>query len=211
MNDEKLNKSEHTGFLPRFYVSFDLEATGNSKFNYMIEISAFKIKDFRIVDEYSTLIKPPEYRKVHKSTRILSYCEEDGHKIYYVDRFIEKLTGIDNPSIHRAQNEDEVIKKFRDFVGDSILVGHGVNNDINLLRETYQRVFGTHFVNLYIDTQVVGLFLDNKEYSLISLCDKYGIDNVDIHRARSDAYRTHLRSEERRVGKECRSRWTPYH
>ena len=25
------------------------------------------------------------------------------------------------------------------------------------------------------------------------------------------AYRTQLRSEERRVGKECRSRWSPYH
>ena len=24
-------------------------------------------------------------------------------------------------------------------------------------------------------------------------------------------YATHLRSEERRVGKECRSRWSPYH
>src|SRR2546425_11157710 len=26
-----------------------------------------------------------------------------------------------------------------------------------------------------------------------------------------DAYRLALRSEERRVGKECRSRWSPYH
>ena len=26
-----------------------------------------------------------------------------------------------------------------------------------------------------------------------------------------NAVRTHTRSEERRVGKECRSRWSPYH
>ena len=26
-----------------------------------------------------------------------------------------------------------------------------------------------------------------------------------------DAFLTHRRSEERRVGKECRSRWSPYH
>src|SRR2546429_1559033 len=29
--------------------------------------------------------------------------------------------------------------------------------------------------------------------------------------AKCDALRQHLRSEERRVGKECRSRWSPYH
>ena len=27
----------------------------------------------------------------------------------------------------------------------------------------------------------------------------------------SEAYNDHRRSEERRVGKECRSRWSPYH
>src|SRR3712207_7133837 len=27
----------------------------------------------------------------------------------------------------------------------------------------------------------------------------------------TDAFKTALRSEERRVGKECRSRWSPYH
>ena len=30
-------------------------------------------------------------------------------------------------------------------------------------------------------------------------------------RAEFDNYRKLLRSEERRVGKECRSRWSPYH
>ena len=30
-------------------------------------------------------------------------------------------------------------------------------------------------------------------------------------RRKSSVARVHLRSEERRVGKECRSRWSPYH
>src|ERR1019366_10646201 len=42
-----------------------------------------------------------------------------------------------------------------------------------------------------------------------------GITGVDfLERARAlypDARRVLLRSEERRVGKECRSRWSPYH
>ncbi|CCY50214.1 PolC-type DNA polymerase III [Peptostreptococcus anaerobius] len=191
-HENNLIASRHADFLPKSYVSFDLEATGNSKFNYMIEISAFKVIDFEVVDEYSSLIRPPRSRKVTKSSRLLSECEEFGDKIYYIDKFIESLTGIDNISIHKAEKEADVIKKFRDFVGDSILVGHGVNNDINLLKDTYMRVFGEEFTNKYIDTQALGVFLDDREYSLVNLCNKYSIENIDTHRASSDAYRTNL-------------------
>ena len=38
------------------------------------------------------------------------------------------------------------------------------------------------------------------------LCQYKGIE---IHEA--EACKDHIRSEERRVGKECRSRWSPYH
>ena len=38
--------------------------------------------------------------------------------------------------------------------------------------------------------------------------DKELIDCVLVHRGDADAG---ARSEERRVGKECRSRWSPYH
>ena len=37
-----------------------------------------------------------------------------------------------------------------------------------------------------------------------TVCRLLGIDGVDANGVRS-------RSEERRVGKECRSRWSPYH
>src|SRR5579863_5919988 len=38
------------------------------------------------------------------------------------------------------------------------------------------------------------------------------LDALDVrHRAQGGARRRQLRSEERRVGKECRSRWSPYH
>ncbi|MFR4807768.1 MAG: exonuclease domain-containing protein [Peptostreptococcus anaerobius] len=72
------------------------------------------------------------------------------------------------------------------------MVGHGVNNDINLLKDTYMRVFGEEFTNKYIDTQALGVFLDDREYSLVNLCNKYSIENIYTHRASSDAYRTNL-------------------
>src|SRR2546422_2285134 len=37
------------------------------------------------------------------------------------------------------------------------------------------------------------------------------VDGEDLSTVKLSSYRTQLRSEERRVGKECRSRWSPYH
>ena len=39
----------------------------------------------------------------------------------------------------------------------------------------------------------------------------YGATKPEKTKAFADATEKHIRSEERRVGKECRSRWSPYH
>ena len=36
-------------------------------------------------------------------------------------------------------------------------------------------------------------------------------NNMGMNNGRKNGERAFLRSEERRVGKECRSRWSPYH
>ena len=40
-----------------------------------------------------------------------------------------------------------------------------------------------------------------------------GFDGKDVwlHKKDTTSYKGNARSEERRVGKECRSRWSPYH
>ena len=38
-----------------------------------------------------------------------------------------------------------------------------------------------------------------------------GMENAGIEHVLLNEYDKHARSEERRVGKECRSRWSPYH
>ena len=40
---------------------------------------------------------------------------------------------------------------------------------------------------------------------------KYGIKTIYRGHDINDRDTIHVRSEERRVGKECRSRWSPYH
>ena len=51
-----------------------------------------------------------------------------------------------------------------------------------------------------------------------SFLTKDPLDNYEDHEKytkewlpKVEKYRSDLRSEERRVGKECRSRWSPYH
>ena len=44
---------------------------------------------------------------------------------------------------------------------------------------------------------------------IVSKTDKDGIDIIIKPGTKNES--VHIRSEERRVGKECRSRWSPYH
>ena len=49
---------------------------------------------------------------------------------------------------------------------------------------------------------------------VLSLKRKNGrliIENINMMKKHARASAKHRRSEERRVGKECRSRWSPYH
>ena len=60
-------------------------------------------------------------------------------------------------------------------------------------------VFAKEKVKVKITTD--DCFIDNTGYIVIKLVNKDGRKIKSNHR----------RSEERRVGKECRSRWSPYH
>ncbi|MBC2575745.1 exonuclease domain-containing protein [Peptostreptococcus canis] len=179
--------------IPDEYVVIDLEATGCSEYNYIIELSAIKIKNGDIVSEFNELVKPPEYRLVdYSQSKVLSYEIEKNLKIYYIDEFIEKLTGISNSMIHQAKEEKKVITDFANFIDDSVIVGHGVPNDFMLINNAFNRILKRNFEADFIDTFELGIYLYETEYSLINLCKKFDIENKSTHRARSDAYRTYL-------------------
>ena len=53
------------------------------------------------------------------------------------------------------------------------------------------------------------MFMNAKKPGLIKDAYIYGCDSIMLDL--EDAVAENQRSEERRVGKECRSRWSPYH
>src|SRR3712207_9242390 len=65
---------------------------------------------------------------------------------------------------------------------------------------THQRVLQVLPIN---DTTITHTWTDSYPYSCISI--------FALHPQYVDLTRLPARSEERRVGKECRSRWSPYH
>lgn len=187
--------------LPETYVAMDLELTGDYKLNYIIEVAALKFVNGQLVDEFTSLVKPPNYKKYYSSDRntsknkhkkIKSIISIDGEDIYYIDEFIENLTGISNDMLYNANEEGLVINEFYNFIGDMPLVGHGMANDILEIKRAFKRVLDVDFNNLCIDTFDIAEFAYDDKFSLINLCNKLGIDNINMHRARSDAYRTHL-------------------
>ena len=72
------------------------------------------------------------------------------------------------------------------------------NISITLLCDTNHILYSD-----YSEVIVVGAGADAVDYKLISICHK---GDVVVSQDYGVA-----RSEERRVGKECRSRWSPYH
>src|SRR5690554_6969951 len=83
-------------------------------------------------------------------------------------------------------------------------------------QELYQRVFLQKPYKEWLYGEVQALLLGEKDQDLIyrkrlgqPLADY--MKNVPPHAQAARKLERWLRSEERRVGKECRSRWSPYH
>ena len=56
-----------------------------------------------------------------------------------------------------------------------------------------------------------GLAIKEGEALVIEASRRLSTGNMVVLRDPGEVYLMHVRSEERRVGKECRSRWSPYH
>lgn len=149
------------------YVIVDIETTGlDTNYDEIIEIGAIKIKNNEIVDTYNTLIKPK----------------------YEIDEYITELTGITNEMVADAPSIDKVIGNFKEFISDSILVGHNFNFDLNFLYDNSMNILNNPIENNFIDTMRLARFLlkDLKHHRLIDIAKNYNIDSSNSHRAIED-------------------------
>lgn len=168
------NKGESLLTFPSEYVVFDIETTGlDTNYDEIIEIGALKVKDEKIIDKFSYLIKP---------TRP-------------IDEFITELTGITNEMVENAPCLGEVFPNFLKFIGDSILVGHNINFDINFVYDNLINLnYSNGLSNDFVDTlRLSRRILKNlNHHRLQDLAEYYNVNTSGSHRSLKDCEITNL-------------------
>ena len=152
------------------YVIIDIETTGlDPQKDKIIELAGIKIKDNKVIKEYSSLINPE----------------------IEISSFITELTGIDNCMINKAPTIENELKKFIDFVGNDLVVGHNVNFDINFIYDNSLKYYNNIFENNYLDTlRMSRKLLSLENHKLKTLAETFNIDYKKAHRALRDCYIT---------------------
>ena len=137
----------------------------------ILEISAIKVRNQQETEYFSELIK------IHNK----------------VGAFTTKLTGITNEMILKEGKELVlVLKNFKDFLGDDIIVGHNVNFDINFIYDSMKKNLGRNLTNDYVDTlRIARKVLPHlKHHKLDDLIKYFNLVERNEHRALNDCILT---------------------
>lgn len=158
---------------PESYTVLDIETTGfSSQKDSIIELSAIRVVDNKVTEEFSELVNPE--------------C--------YVSSYITKLTGISLQMLYSAQKIPVVLENFIEFVSDDIIIGHNVTFDINFLNRNKQLYFNSGFDNDYVDTlKIARKFLPQLKSHKLGVIAQYFNFNTDgMHRGLKDCIVTNL-------------------
>ena len=145
------------------FVGLDVEATGmDPGVDHIIEIGAVKFEGHRIIDRFSSLVRPE---------RNLSLS-------------IANLTGISNADVADAPSIHNVLPRLRTFVGTAPIVGQSVQFDLEMLSSV-----GLRFTNRSIDTYEFATIVlpDLPSYDLGTIAGNLQVDVDGKHRAFEDA------------------------
>ena len=157
------------------FVAFDIETTGTNGAGsgdseaVITEIGAVRVVNGVVVDQFDELANP-------------------GRKI--VSR-IARLTHITDEMVADKPPVEEVIRRFHEFVGDSIMVGHNIkSSDLRYIKKAADKA-GVHFDVPFLDTYILGKRFKEKmnweKLNLSYLSGVYGFEHKEVHRAWSDA------------------------
>jgi len=159
-NDSRLDENT--------FIIFDVETTGFNAglSDQMIEIGAVKIKDGEITERFDELINPG----------------------YPIDSEITEVTSITNAILVGKPNEEEVVKRFKDFIGDMPLVAHNAKFDMSMLEMAYYKYNLGQLTNPVLDTLEISRTMDRdySKHSLSALVKRYAIPFDEEHHHRAD-------------------------
>ena len=152
------------------YTIIDIETTGlDPKVDEIIEISALKVRDNKIISEYSTLINPQQE----------------------INDFIINLTGITNEMVKDKPTIKNSLNDYFNFLDNDVIIGHNINFDINFLYDNSIKYYDKPFENDYIDTlRLSRKYLSLENNKLETIANFFKIDYSGAHRSLKDCYIT---------------------
>ncbi|MGL4372336.1 MAG: exonuclease domain-containing protein, partial [Turicibacter sp.] len=127
------------------YVVYDVETTGfSTTYDSIIEIAAVKIRNGSVVEEFSEFANP--HRRLSLKT-------------------IE-LTHILQSDVDNAPELEDVMRRFKDWSEDSILVAHNAAFDMGHLNQTYKKFNMSEATNPVIDTLGLARVMYHHEFGV---------------------------------------------
>ena len=161
------NKGNSLIEFPSNFVVVDLETTGlDPTYNHIIEIACLRVENLQITDSYSSLV----------------------HYSGDLDSFITELSGITSEMLQEQPKLQEILPIVKAFIGDSLIVGHNVNFDINFLYDSFERHMGEKLENSFVDTMRLSrrILPELKHHRLSDIVQHYNIGSEAEHRALGD-------------------------
>lgn len=150
------------------FVVIDVETTGlTPSQNEIIEIGMIKINNGLLNETYESFIKP----KVK------------------IPHIITRLTGIKDRDVADAPKFIDIVNIIKDFIGDSILIGHNIGFDFAMLNSALIRENLPLLTNQTIDTLDVFSIIKPiyPSYKLEYIANNYLNKTDNFHRALNDA------------------------
>ena len=150
------------------YVVFDLETTGfNPQKEDILEIGAVKLKRGEVCGEFKSLLRPKRE----------------------ISAEIQQLTGITPEMVADAPEPEGVLREFREFCGQAVLVAHNARFDVGFIKVKYQQFLELDEPIISLDTLGLArsVWSNFKSYRLNSVAKELGINLVNHHRAVDDA------------------------
>ncbi|MCY0969717.1 3'-5' exonuclease [Chryseobacterium wangxinyae] len=152
------------------YSIIDIESNGAGfRKECIIDIAIYRYDGHKIVDQFISLVNP----------------ESD------ITPFVQKLTNITPNMVKTAPKFHELAKRVIEITEGTTLVGHNIDFDYRMLRQSFQRLGYDYKINT-LDTIPLAkkLIPDEVSYSLGKLVRSLGIPLVNAHRAEGDARAT---------------------
>jgi len=152
------------------YSIIDIESNGAGyRKECIIDIAVYRYDGQKIVDQFISLVNP----------------ESD------ITPFVQKLTNITPKMVKTAPRFHEIARRIVEITANTTLVGHNIDFDYRMLRQSFQRL-GYDFKINTLDTIPLAkkLIPDEVSYSLGKLVKSLGIPLTNHHRADGDARAT---------------------